>query len=260
MNINPKRMLFMKSNGGTSGASKGGKGTKSQTAPMVMIQGQQISQAVIDANRGTRDHMQMKSTTWQDIQADYARIGVTISEEQAKKIYTAVRHFTFLHDTKMRKAWKKEQDGRSLTPLEQKELEEYKLCAEYCKIAPTIPSSNYDYVYRGIKFSSTTPEYAQRLVSLKVGDSWDVDGMPTSFSTSFQTAKYFSMNMTTGTKGIVVHMPNKTLKNAPSIKGISHYPGENEVFVADYNWKISSISDQRTTGDGYYHLYLEPGK
>ena len=256
MNMNPKRMLFMKSNGGASGASKGGKGTKSQSAPMVMIQGQQISQAVIDANRGTRDHMSVGQLTWQHIQDDYKRIGVTISEAQAKDIRRAIFNFSYLHDTAMRKAWELDRAGRPLTFEQKIELRNYKLCEEYCKVAPTL-SSNYAYVYRGIKFSSTTPEYAQKLVSLKVGDSWNVDGMPTSFSTSLNTAKSFSKTM--GTKGIIVHMPTQGIKNAPSIKGISKYADENEVLVADYNWKIGSISDQRTTGDGYYHMFLEPG-
>ena len=110
-------------------------------------------------------------------------------------------------------------------------------------------------IYRGIKFSTKTPEYAQGLVNLKPGDKWDVNRMPTSFSTSYDTARIFSHHM--GRKGIIIHMPTQYLKNSPSIKGISDCPGENEVFVADYNWKVAKIMDQRGNGDGYYHIYLK---
>ena len=79
--------------------------------------------------------------------------------------------------------------------------------------------------------------------------------MPTSFSTSLQTAKDFSHHASR--KGIVMHMPTKGMINTPSMKGLSQIPHENEVFVTDYKWKVARISDQTKKGDGYYHIYLD---
>ena len=215
-----------------------------------------VPQSQIDALRGTRGHS-ATSYNWHTIQDDYARVGISITEAEAKEIRNAILDFSYLHDTEMRKAWKLRQAGREhdLTPLQKKELKKYDLCAEYCKVAPLLPSGKYPTIYRGIKFSTITPEYAKNLTSLKVGDMWNVDGMPTSFSTSRSVAEAFSKHQ--GKKGILIHMPTKGLRNTPSIKGLSYFSGEYEAMVTDYNWRIVKVDDQRTTGDGYYHIHLD---
>ena len=91
-------------------------------------------------------------------------------------------------------------------------------------------------------------------MSKKVGDTWNVDNMPTSFSTKEQVSKNFSSHM--GKKGILVHMPVSKIKNSVSIAGISQFWGEQEVMVADYNWKIGKI-DNQLNNNGYYNIYLK---
>ena len=81
--------------------------------------------------------------------------------------------------------------------------------------------------------------------------------MPTSFSTQISVAKSFANNSTNGIKGIIMHMSTKGMKNTPSVKGLSHFPGEHEVFCTDYSWKVVKIDDQRQNGDGYYHIHLD---
>lgn len=216
-----------------------------------------VPQSQIDQLKGTRDHQSAGSITWQTIQEDYKRVGITITQSEAEYIHASIEHFSYGYDTIMRKAWVLKQAGREhdLTMEQKIYLKQYEMCAEYCKIAPVIPSTAHSTIYRGIKFSTQTPEYAAKIVALKVGDSWNVDGMPTSFSTSLSTARKFSHHG--GKKGIIMHMPTQALKNSPSIRGISSFPSEDEVFVADYGWKVAKISDQRQKGDGYYHVYLE---
>ncbi|MBQ3585757.1 MAG: hypothetical protein II964_03470 [Synergistaceae bacterium] len=242
---------FYQTNGGASGIKRGGGGGQA-VASGDMVRG--VPQSQIDQLRGTRDHQPDFSMTWETVRDDYARVGIAITEQEARDIALAVNHYTYQHDTKMRKAWNLEQAGRvhDLTPELQKELADYKLIAEYCKVAPVLPSSKYSTVYRGIKNSTITPQYSQAIYALKVGDSWNVDGMPTSFSTEKNVARGFA-----GYNGIIMHMPTKGMKNTPSMKGFSVFPGENEVFVTDYNWKVARISDQRQNGDGFYHIYLD---
>ena len=154
----------------------------------------------------------------------------------------------------MRRAKSKQQKGRSLSEAEQKYVSQYDAIAEYCRVAPIMPQDKYATLYRGIKISTITPQYAADLMSKKVGDTWSVDKMPTSFSTSLSTAQGFSYHH--GGNGILIHMPTKGMKNSPSIKGISLCAGENEVLVTDYGWKIGSINDNLKNG-GYYEIYLE---
>lgn len=214
-----------------------------------------VPQSKIDALRGERDHL--KLINWVTVQDDYYRVGISITKAEAMEIVQAVNNFTFLHDTTMRKAWTLRAAGREhdLTSAQREALRKYDLCAEYCKVAPLIPVSKYSTIYRGIKMSTKTPEYPAKLLSLKVGDTWDVDGMPTSFSTKLSVAESFSWHQSK--PGIIMHMPTKNIKNTPSIMGLSHFQGEYEAFVTDYNWKVAGISDQRQQGDGYYHIYLD---
>ena len=92
-------------------------------------------------------------------------------------------------------------------------------------------------------------------MSLKPGDTWAVDKMPTSFSTDKSVASSFARTYThTGVEeGIILHMPVAKLKNSPSIRGASHYNNEYEVLVADYNWKVSKVTDE----GGGINIYFE---
>ena len=227
---------------------KGNSGIKNQPK----IRG--VSQSEIDKKRGTRDHLQPGELTEKMIQDDYKRVGINITEDESKFIATALRDFSFGHDTDMRKAKSKQQKGMKLSELEKGYLSQYDAIEEYCKIAPIYPKNSHATIYRGIKISTITPEYAKNLMSKKVGDTWNVDNMPTSFSTKEQVSKNFSSHM--GKKGILVHMPVSKIKNSVSIAGISQFWGEQEVMVADYNWKIGKI-DNQLNNNGYYNIYLK---
>ena len=188
-----KRKLhpYFKGNGGGSGIKRESK-----------IHG--VPQSKIDKLRGTRDHQPAKSITWKTVQEDYARVGITITEQEAKYIHKAVEDFSFGHDTDMRRAKSKQQKGRSLSEAEQKYVSQYDAIAEYCRVAPIMPQDKYATLYRGIKISTETPQYAADLMSKKVGDTWDVDRMPSSFSTYPEVAESFARK--NGAKGIVVHI------------------------------------------------------
>ncbi len=238
---------------GNSGIKRGGGKSGAKSEPTV----RGVPQSKIDQLRGERDHIPSSQYTWQVIRDDYARVGITITEEEAKYIKRAVGDYTCGHDTDMRKALRLKQTGREhdLTSEQKIYLKQYEAIAEYCKVAPVLPSSKHSIIYRGIKRSTITPQYTAGILALKKGDTWNVDSMPTSFSTKIGIAMGFSHH--NGKNGIIIHMPTAKMKNTPSIMGLSHYQGEYEAFVADYNWKVAGISDQSKQGDGYYHIYLE---
>ena len=211
-----------------------------------------VSQMQIDSLRGIRDHQTGRSVTPNDIKKDYLRVGISITDEQADEIFSSINLFSTDSGCKgMREARFNENEGKKLTPIEQKYLAQYKLCEEYCKIAPTFSSTTVPVVFRGIHKSSKHKHF-ENLLSLRPGDLWDMDKMPTSFSSDYAWAKMFA-----GSHGIIIHTASKNLKNSTSIKGISEYSYENEILVADYNWIVSSIDDQRDNGDGFYHITLE---
>lgn len=238
---------------GNSGINKhnGGKTASKQTAPVDMVRG--VPQSEIDKLRGTRDHQAAGSISWQTIQDDYKRVGIPITDKEAQDIAQAIKDFSFLHDTDIRKAMNKYNQGLSLRPSEQKYLAQGLAIQEYCKVAPLLPSSQHPVIYRGVKFSTKTPDYVKGLLALKAGDKWDVDKLVTSFSTSKTVAQDFSY--LNGKKGIVIHMPTTGMKNFTSIMGISHFPGENEVLFNDYAWKVGKVVDNLGTG-GYYEIHL----
>ena len=145
-----------------------------------------VSQEQIDLLRGARTHK--NKLTAEDIQADYAKVGINISSEEAQKTYDAIYSFTGDGYDLMRYSYDLERQGTRLSKEQQEALSRYKICMEYCRIAPTYkPSSSQTYLYRGIQ--NYGDEYSQKLLDLKVGDSWDVDKMPTSFTTSLSAAK-----------------------------------------------------------------------
>ena len=153
----------------------------------------------------------------------------------------------------MRRAMSKEQQGEALTAKEREYLKQYRLIEEYSRVAPLIPSSTYGEIYRGIGISAETQKYAYSLKGLKVGDKWDVDKMPTSFTTKRDVANVYAFGKESN--GIIIHIPTGKLTNAPSIKGISAIADDNEVLLSDYSWKVSRIVDSQQ--DDYYHIYLD---
>ena len=231
---------------------KGSSGIKRGAPSSGMIRGVPVSE--IERRKGTRDHQGDYSMRQGEVREDYGQVGIELNDYEAQEIHIALARFTFMGDTDMRQAASKFHGGERLTKDEQRDLERIRMCEEYCQIAPSLPVGKYKTIYRGVKLSETTPEYAEALMSKKIGEAWDIDRMPTSFSTSLSVAEKFAQ--TPSGKGIIVHMPTRHLKNAPSIRGISQCPKEDEVLVADYNWRVSRISDKRTSGDGYYHIYL----
>ena len=242
MMIKRKLHPYFKGNGGGSGIKRESK-----------IHG--VPQSKIDALKGVLDHQEGDSIGIKEVQDMYAKVGISLTYSQAQEVHSAVQHFTGSGYTIMRTAASKSAKGLSLTSSEQEALAQLKLCEEFCKVAPTFKSSTVSDIHRGIStgYTPASKAYYAKLLSLKPGDSYDLDNMPSSFSSKLSKAQSFAG----GTGGIILHVKTSSLKNAPSIKGISYYPGEHEVLVADYNWKVGSISDQRETGDGYYHMYLE---
>ncbi len=245
---------FFQTNGGASGIKRTTKGAGA-VASGDIVRG--VPQSQIDQLRGTRDHKPANQLTWQDVKDDYARVGISITDTEAQAIRDAVQTFSGSSYGEMRKAWALNAMGRAhnLTPEQQKLLKQYQLCDEYCKVAPTYKGTGVYTLHRGISkgYDAKGQAYAAKIFALKPGDSWNHDGMPGSFSSDVSTAKMFG-----GYGGIVFHVSVKNIKNAPSIKGISNCPGENEILVGDYKFKVSGISDQRQKGDGYYHIGLVP--
>ncbi|MBQ4430643.1 MAG: hypothetical protein II877_03995 [Synergistaceae bacterium] len=189
------------------------------------------------------------------MQAQYAKVGIPVTEQYAKEVHGAIQAYSGNDYTAMRTAMSKFQSGKSLTPKEQQLVDKYKLCEEWCKVAPVFSSSKYSVIYRGIS-SGYTPEgvaYAQKLMALKVGETLDLDHMPSSFSSKYITAQAFA----SGKGGIIIHAPVSSLKNSTSIKGISVNSGEDEILVANYDAKISKIDNQLVNGDGYYHIHVQ---
>ena len=140
-------------------------------------------------------------------------------------------------------------------------LEQYKLCDEYTKIAPTYQGTGKE-VLRGVKKSGS--EYSQKLLGLKVGDEFDLQ-MPSSFSTDKSIAEGFA-----GFQVILFHVSDRDLLNAPSIEGLSLGHGEQEVFINDRLWEVEKVEDKRLPPnalfdpqgikDGYYHITLKRKK
>ena len=246
---------FFQTNGGASGIKRGSGGGQ-VAANIDMVRG--VPQSEIDKLRGTRDHKEANQLTWQDVKDDYARVGISITDQEAREIREAVWTFSGGSYDEMRKAWALNAMGRAhdLNSYQQNLLKQYQLCDEYCKVAPTFGITGIDtMIYRGVGqgYNAKGKAYAAKILALKPGDTWNHDGMPGSFSSEISTAKNFA----SGAGGIIFHVSTKSIKNAPSIRGIAQCPGENEILVGDYNFTVKSIIDQRQKGDGYYHIYLD---
>ena len=216
-----------------------------------------VSQMTINKKRGTLEHDFDNEFTASDIQAQYAQVGISISSQEAEDIYDAVRYYSKEGYDAMIQSWRKNQSGAPLSSVEKRNLEQYKLCEEYLKVAPTFTYGSGDQqgeVYRGVYrgFNAEGAAYFNQVLSLKPGDKWSMEKRPTSLTSSFDIAQEFA-----GRQGAIIHLPVKKLKNSVSIVAISPSMSEREVFSADYDWKVSRVSDLRNTSDGFYHIYLK---
>lgn len=227
---------------------------RASVAPENMIHG--VPESQIDKLRGYREPMSQASQTPESIREDYARVGIEVTPTYASQVWHAINYYTGGSHHDMREAYRLERSGRSneLTYDQRQYLAEYKLCMEYCRIAPTVKMPAGSEVIRGVRVREGST-YSQGLLNLKPGQKYDIDSMPTSFTTRIAVANEFSRF-----GGIMIHAPAENLKNAPSIRGLSGVATEDEVFMADYGWKVARISDQRSKGDGRYHIYLEPDR
>ena len=225
-----------------------------------MIHG--VSQDDIDGFRGLRGHGDANSITAEEILKDYQRVGIKVDLQYAQKVFDAVQEFTSASYGNMHKIYLKFLEGKTFPEGSSgyKMLEKFKLCIEYTKIAPTYQGIGKE-IYRGVK-SAPGDKYAKMLLGLKPGDNFDLV-MPSSFTSDPLIAKEFS-----GFNGIVFHVADTDIKNAPSISGISLSPRETEVFVNDRFWEVVKIDDQRLSPgvlfefnkDGRYHITLRRKK
>ncbi len=212
-----------------------------------------VSQRTINKKRGTLAHDFDGEITASDIQAQYSQVGISITPLEAQAIRSAVNSYSRDGYDVMVEAWRKQARGEQLSASEEYDYRAYKKCEEYLRVAPTFTSSQPE-IYRGVRDSYDTQrqEYFNHLLSLKPGDTFDNDRRPTSYTSSFDMGKEFA-----GAKGAIIHAPVKKLRNSVSIVAISPSMSEQEVFSADYDWKVSRVSDLRNTSDGFYHIYLK---
>lgn len=203
-----------------------------------------VRKSIIDSLRGERAHAK-KAHEWNaaTVKADYARVGISITDEEAKEISSSINDYTGHHYTEMRHAFQKQAQGLLLTEYETKELEHYKQVIEYTKVAPVYHGKT-KILHRGIKGGG---EYAKRLRSLVVGDDFDLE-MVSSFSSSEKVAKKFA-----GYSGIILHIEDNSWKNAPSVRGFSSFLGESEVLVGDPMWKVIRVQDDAS---GFRHISI----
>ena len=228
-----------------SGISKGS--SRSRQAPAELVRG--IPQEEIDKLKGTREHQNVLRT--QDIIDDYARVGITISDEEAMYIEFAIGDFSGGEFRKMREAVMKERNGGVLTATEKQYATQFKMCEEYCKIAPLFQGKGTE-IYRGIR-DTPFSKLSKKMFQVKVGDTLDLDKLPASFSSDIGTAYHFSKTMFG--KGIILHAATKNLKNATSIKGFAVISEEDEVLVSKYDWKVTKVDKHNP--DGFYHIHVE---
>lgn len=229
--------------------------TEETASQVELIHG--VEKTQIDSLRGVRGHKEKYSLTVDDIKQDYERVGIDIMEEYAKEVHSSLYDFTSADYKYMREAFLKDKRGEMLSDEEKKYLARYQLCAEYTKIAPTYEGIGGE-IYRGI--ANPDSEYTQSLFNLKVGDTFDLE-MPSSFSTERQIARGFS-----GSGGVIIHIMDTDLVNAPSISGLSECREESEILVNDLLFEVVKVDDQRIkpgvsllmqSGDGRYHITLK---
>lgn len=228
-------------------------GRRKNGAVSEMVRG--VLQEQIDQLRGTSKHGTAHSLTADKIQDYYAQVGIKITKSEAKDIRKSVYNFSNSNYTAMRKALTKERNGESLSTTEKEYVRQYNLCMEYTKVAPTYQDSVHSEIYRGIEDKGNG--YVQKLLSLKPGDKFDLDKMPSSFTTSIQTARDFANTVgNPGKNTVIIHIPTKSLKNSTTIKAVAKYYKENEVLVGDYKLRVVK-TEKSSSYKNETHMYLE---
>ena len=231
------------SGGGTrSGRRKTGGGASAKPSEEP-VRG--IPQSEIDKLRGTRDHLDKYKFYPFIVMDDYKRVGIDLSLDETINIMDTITGYTDVKYDSMREIAHKFYAGGELNSKEQKVFSDYQKIIEFTKIAPTYKGSE-QYIYRGIK-AIAAPEYGDSLLALKPGDKIDFRKFVASFSSNEKTAQDFA-----GSGGIVLRASTSKIKNAPSIKGLSAHPDEEEILVSD-NFKISKI----TTANGLTYIDVE---
>ena len=226
--------------------------------PVEMIRG--VLKDEIDRLRGVREHGGENTITVDVIMKDYKRVGIEISREDAKRVHDAVQTFTGTGYSQMRQVFLRSLKGKIYPAGSEghRLFEQYKLCDEYTKIAPTYQGTGKE-IFRGIANSGS--EYSQKLLGLKPGSEFDLQ-MPSSFTSDRTTARGFA-----GISGILLHVSDTDILDAPSIEGMSVNKGEYEVLVSDRKWEVVKVEDSRLapgqlfdftfTKDGMYHITLK---
>ena len=225
--------------------------------PAEMIRG--VSQDEIDNQRGLRGHAEAGSITAEEIMNDYKRVGINIDMKEAQKIHSAIQNFTGTGYSSMHNVYLKFLKGKSYPEGTSgyKLLEQFKLCSEYTKIAPTYQGVGQE-IFRGVR-NAAGDRYSHMLLGLKPGDEFNLQ-MPSSFSSDKLQARGFA-----GLGGILFHVDDTDIKNAPSISGVSVSPHEKEILVNDQLWEVVKVDDQRHAPgvlyepgkDGLYHIMLK---
>ena len=228
--------------------------TPAQSAEMI----RGVSKDEIDRLRGVRGHEGENTITVDIIMKDYKRVGIDISRDDAKKVYDAVQNYTGSGYSQMRSAFLSDLKGHKypVGSVGYKYLEQYKLCEEYAKIAPTYEGVGKE-IFRGVH--GTVDRYSHMLFGLKPGDDFDLQ-MPSSFSSDRSIARGFA-----GFNGILLHVSDTDILDAPSTNGLSVNAGECEVLVSDLKWEVVKVEDERKTSgklldfskDGLYHITLK---
>lgn len=197
-----------------------------------------VRKSIIDSLRGERAHAK-KAHEWNaaTVKADYARVGISITDEEAKEIYSAIDDFSGPGFSMMRMAFVKNRNGETLNPLEQKALSRFNLIEEYAKVAP-IHKNTANALYRGI--TNHGGRYAKNLLDLKTGDIFDLE-MSSSFSSKEEIARKFA-----GYRGIILRIEDASWHEAPSISGFSQFFSEKEALVSDKFWRILRVFDDAT--------------
>ena len=207
-----------------------------------------VSKEQVDKLRGRRKHRKKDQLTAVDVFQDYRRVGISITKEEAEEIYSAIVSFTNGDFSDMRDAFLKYRDGKELTEKEIRLLNMYMKATEYARIAPTYASKGEE-IFRGIKRDGG--DYAKRLMALKVGDTFDLE-MASSFSSEMMKSGNFA-----GYHGIMFHVVNGDINDAPSIRGMSLYEDEYEVLVDDRLWKVTKVVEDDKTQYHFYHIWIE---
>ena len=107
-------------------------------------------------------------------------------------------------------------------------------------------------IYRGVK--SDGGDYAKRLLGLKAGDTFDLE-LASSFSSQMMKSANFA-----GYHGIMFHVVDGDIKDAPSIRGLSLYESEYEVLVDDRMWKVTKVVEDDKTQYHFHHIWIERQK